>query len=185
MVEPRSPKPADAGSNPATTCYRIVHLTPDHEDYEQYMLLLASEPLRTQWWLDAESEVEPGISYLMVLADHEGELVPAAWAGYAVSDGELRCCNNYVRRGFRGRYPELYQVAYAARHRDVVAVLGLPAVTYLFEYPIPLHLADGWVLCSGPDAHGLSRAHEGGEVHTWWRLRWSPPDLGTGPADGA
>ncbi len=162
------------GSNPAASCY-LVHLTPDRgQVYEWYTALLCEEPLRTQWRDDAESEHEPDVSYLMVLVDDGGPLVPAAWAGYRVIDGVLHCCNNYVRREYRGRNPELYAMAYAARHREVVAVLNMPAVTYLYAQPIPLHEADGWIRDTGPGSHGVSRARPDGEEHPWWRLRREP-----------
>jgi hypothetical protein len=154
---------------------QIIHLTPGHGEYERLTGLLRAEPLRAQWWDDAESEAEPGVSYLMVLAaDDAGQFVPAAWAGYSIDRGVLRCCNNYVRREYRDRIPELYAAAYTVRHREVVVPLGLPAVTYLYAQPIPLHEADGWRKDTGPGSRGTSRARPGGEEHRWWRLTWSP-----------
>lgn len=140
---------------------------------------LAEEPLRTQWWEDAESRDEPGTAYLMVLVrGPDGWLVPAAWAGYRIEDEHgtavLRCCNNYVRRGYRDHTPDLYPVAYRARHLLVVARLRLPAVTYLFPEPIALHEADGWVRDTAPGSSGQSRPFENGPVHNWQRLRWEP-----------
>jgi hypothetical protein len=159
---------------------KLIHLTPDDPDYPRIMGMLRAEPLRTQWWNDAKSKVEPGVSYLMALAEDEGgELVPAAWAGYRVDradDGPvLWCCNNYVRHGFRNRTPELYAQVYGARHRQVVTVLGLPAYTYLYAQPIPLHLADGWVHDRAPDSMGMSRPPAPDvPSQPWWRLRWAP-----------
>ncbi len=132
---------------------------------------LREEPLRTQWWEDAESEHEPGVSYLMVLAPGPDVwLVPAAWAGYRIENeagtAVLRCLNNYVRREFRN--PDLYPLAYEARHRLVVARFGLPAVTYLFPEPIALHEADGWVRDTGPSGSGQSPVNPN---HHWQRLR--------------
>jgi hypothetical protein len=162
------------GSNPAAACY-VVHLTPDQGGvYDWFTDPLAEEPLRTQWWDDAESEHEPDTSYLMVLVDENGLMTPAAWAGYRLVDGVLRCCNNYVRREYRGRNPELYAMAYAARHAEVVTVLNMPAVTYLYAQPIALHEADGWVKDTGSDSHGSSYARPGGQEHLWWRLRRDP-----------
>jgi hypothetical protein len=153
---------------------QIIHLTPRQARYQRYMNMLAAAPLRTQWWDDAESEVDPDVSYLMVLAaDAVGDMVPAAWAGYALEQHEsgavLRCCNNYVRREFRGRNPDLYAEAYHARHNIIVSRLQFPAVTYLFEQPIQLHEADGWVKDTSPDGHGVSDLG-----HPWWRLRRFP-----------
>ncbi len=150
---------------------QTIHLTPGQARYQRYMDVLAGDPLRTQWREDAESGVEPAVSYLMVLAeDAGGQMVPAAWAGYQLVPvgGELtlRCCNNYVRREFRSCDPELYEMAYRARHDVVVSRLAFPAVTYLFEQPIALHEADGWVKDTGPGGSGVSTAG-----HHWWRLR--------------
>jgi hypothetical protein len=153
----------------------IIHVAPGNPRIE----FLQQEPLRTEWFDDAESQHERGVAYLMVLArDPAGLLVPAAWAGYRIEDEAgrvvLRCCNNYVRREFRGRTPDLYAVAYRARHDRVVRRFGLHAVTYLFPEPIPLHEADGWVRDTSAGGSGTSRARPDGELHHWQRLRWSP-----------
>ncbi len=151
---------------------QVRHIAAGHELLD----VLNSEPLRTEWWDDAESEHEPGVAYLMVLArGPHGWLIPAAWAGYRIEDeagsAVLRCCNNYVRRGFRDRTPELYSVAYRARHRLVVSKFGLPAVTYLVPEPIALHEADGWERDPTPLGSGQSPVNP---EHHWQRLRWTP-----------
>ncbi len=156
-----------------STILDVITLTPEHPEYGAFMAILNSEPLRTQWWNDAESGVEPGISYSMVLVDDQ----PAAWAGWYISlSGPrlLRCCNNYVRRDYRNRQPELYELAYRHRHQHVVLRFGLPAITYLFPEPIPLHLADGWEYGTGRNAFGTSSPYTGGPVHHWRRLVWTP-----------
>jgi hypothetical protein len=159
---------------------KLIHLIPDDPEYPGIMDLLRAEPLRTQWWNDAKSEVEPGVSYLMVLAeDDRGDMVPAAWAGYRVDQADdgpvLWCCNNYVRHGFRDRAPELYAQAYTARHREVVTRLGIPAYTYLYAQPIALHLVDGWVYDRSPHGRGMSRPPAPGVLsQPWWRLLWQP-----------
>lgn len=156
---------------------RIITLTRNHPQYDQITTELCTEPLRSQWWDDAESHHEPGISYSMVIHDE----VPAAWAGWTFEreDGRpvLRCCNNYVRREYRGGVPDLYALAYAHRHRHIVTHLGMPAVTYLFPEPVALHLADGWVIDTSPGSSGTSWAREvgQGQEHHWRRLRWTPP----------
>jgi hypothetical protein len=132
--------------------------------YEAVVAELTAEPLASQWWQDAESYHEDGISYMVAMAaDESGQLAPAAWAGWRVVDGILKCCNNYERQGI-GRRDELYRLAYRARHRQIVAPWRGPAVTYLFPEPIGLHLADGWYRTgvTGP-----------GELagHVWWELR--------------
>jgi len=156
-------------------------LIPGLREYAAFTALISAEPVRTQWWTDAESEHEPDTFYLVVYAhDDQGLLVPAAWAGYRVetrydAGRVLKCCNNYVRRGFRDRNPDLYAQAYAARHAHVVARFALPAETYLFPEPIGLHLADGWTEDTSPEGSGVSRPHEGGPEHRWQRLTWTPP----------
>lgn len=144
-----------------------------------------TEPLFSEWWIDAESGADPGVSYVIVYdLDEHGNEVPAAWAGWIIEvdleerfggGAVLRCCNNYVRRGFRDRDPELYALAYRHRHDQVVAQLGLPAFSFLYEQPIPLHLADGWEYDTPVDEPGESRPYPGGELHRWWRLHWRAP----------
>lgn len=152
--------------------------------------------MRSQWLEDAESEHEPGTSYLVAYApDDQGRMVPAAWAGYRIEtrdDGPiLKCVNNYVRRehrghagynrlrkvrhGYRTSIPDLYAHAYAARHKHVVTLLGMRAETYLFPEPIALHEADGWIRDTSPEGSGTSRPAGGGPEHHWQRLTWSPP----------
>ncbi len=156
---------------------KLITLTPDDRDYQRYMQILGEDTLRRQWWDDAESEVEPGVSYMMAVSRGR----PLAWAGWLVEHSPagqpvlLRCCNNYVRRGFRNRSPELYQLVYRRRHVEVVTALGLPAVTFLFPEPIPLHLRDGWRRATGQGAAGTSRARPGARLHRWQKLVWSPP----------
>lgn len=144
----------------------ILHLTPGHPRYAEITALLMAEPLAEQWRQDAESRHEPDVSYAMVLADD----VPAAWAGWEMRAGVLHCVSSYERRG-PGRDLGLYATAYAHRHRAVVADWTGPAVTYLYEQPIPLHLADGWVHSGdrpGVD-HGISDEPDA-PPHRWWRL---------------
>ncbi len=153
---------------------KIIHLTVDHPHFQQFVAFVGAEPIRGQWWRDAESEHEVGTAYFLVLAeDLAGALQPAAWAGYRIERDDtgapvLRCCNNYVRRSFRRHDPELYAEAYRARHEQGVLTCGLAAVTYLFPEPIPLHEADGWVQDTGPGASGISRVT--GVEHHWRRL---------------
>ncbi len=161
-----------------------VHLTPDDKHtrpgmYAEFVATLRQEPLRTQWWNDAESEHEDGVSYIVALApSRSGLMIPAAWAGYMIRpDATLKCCNNYVVHGFRDGYHrvDLYARAYRVRHRDVVLRLGLPAETFLFARPIALHEADGWVRDRSPEGSGWSHPFLGGPTHSWQRLTWSPP----------
>lgn len=143
----------------------ILTLTPDHPRYVEIIAHFAAEPLATQWWSDAESRHEPGVSYALVLADD----VPAAWAGWIVTEIDgiwtLKCCSNYERRG-AGRERGLYALAYNHRHRATVAPSALAAVTYLFPEPIELHEADGWTRT------GLADLSDDG--HDWAELRREP-----------
>jgi hypothetical protein len=152
----------------------ILHLFPGSDLYTWFTTELGTEPLRTQWWNDAESSVDdpPDAAYLVAVADRR----PVAWAGWCLVDGgtRIQCCNNYIRGGYRGRSPDLYEAVFLARHHQVVAVSRLPAVTYLFPEPIPLHLAHGWQLDTGPGTSGTSSPYVGGPVHRWQRLSWDP-----------
>lgn len=142
---------------------------------DRYAELIA--PLRDdqvlveQMWGDAEHRFEEHPAKRWVFAVVDGE--PAAWAAAtwtADSNGRplLRCSDNYERRG-PGRDYRLYQLAYRRRQTSIVvpaARVGVPAVTYLFEQPIALHEADGWVKTGSTGVSG-----EAGEKHQWWQLR--------------
>ncbi|NUR59383.1 MAG: hypothetical protein HOV87_12045 [Catenulispora sp.] len=173
---------------------KVIHLTEEHPEYGRYAAMLCEEPLRTQWWMDAESGHEEGTSYLMVLdVDASGAYVPAAWAGYAferLDETEamfqalpremrklarlpiLRCRDNYVAHGFRDRDPERYETAYAARHQLVVSPWQGLAYTYLYDPPKTRHERDGWFADPNSDlGHGFSSPDAtSGIVHEWWRL---------------
>lgn len=143
-----------------------ITLTPDHPRYAEITALLQAMPLAEQWWCDAESQHEDGVSYAMVLDDD----VPAAWAGWEVRGGVLHCVSSYERRG-HGRALGLYALAYAHRHREVVVDWTGPAVTYLYEQPIPLHEADGWRKSGAVEGVDYGTSDEPGvPPHRWWRL---------------
>ncbi len=155
----------------------VIAVLPGSKRHARLIAEMRSEPLATQWWQDAESRYEPGeppVSYMVTyVTDDNGLVVPAAWAGWRLDTDwtgtRLLCCDNYVRRGYRGRVPELYRLAYRARHRNVVRALKLPAVTYLFPEPVDLHLADGWVQDDSPSGSDVSDLG-----HHWTRLDWTP-----------
>lgn len=156
----------------------VAHLTPASPRYIDFIGDLGAWPLAADWYADAESTAReyPDASYFVTYAPNRyGAPVPAAWAGYLVleRDGRpfLKCVNNYVTRPFRGRDPDLWQLAYRERHRRIVTQLGAPAETYLFPEPIPVHLADGWQLDTSPTGSGVSRAT--GVEHHWQRLTWA------------
>lgn len=162
------------------TVARVVAGTGRHREL---LATLSAEPVASQWWEDAESRIDADsehTSYMVVYVPGDGgQMVPAAWAGWRIETGDdgarvLRCCDNYVRQGYRRQIPELYRLAYKARHRQVVAVRRMPAVTYLYPEPIGLHVADGWTIDTSPDAAGRSTPYEGGPEHHWRRLTWTP-----------
>lgn len=160
----------------------VVRLDPGGREHAAFLAELGREPLAGEWWSDAESSVDADsarTSYMVIYAaDGAGQSVPAAWAGWRVEDRPggrvLKCVDNYVRRGYRQRDPELYRLVYAARHRQVVLRLRVPAETYLFPEPIGRHLTSGWEIDPSPGASGESTPYEGGPVHRWQRLIWTP-----------
>lgn len=161
------------GFEPRRLHVKILHMTVDHPRYQLFVAEVTAEPLAGQWQRDAESAHEDGTAYFVALAeDLGGRLWPAAWAGYRIEgtgdNAVLRCCNNYVHRGFRNHDPELYAEAYHARHEQIVTTCGLPAVTYLFPEPIALHETDGWVRDTTPGSAGISVVT--GVEHHWQRL---------------
>lgn len=125
----------------------------------------ADEWLVGRMWADAESRPDeldvPGTWWTVVVVDG----APAAWCAARLDGGVLKCHSNYEHPAHRGR--GLYAAAYRERHQTVVATAAVPAVTYLFRQPIPLHEADGWYRTGleGP-----------GELpdHWWWQLRREP-----------
>lgn len=143
---------------------------PGSPGYTDLLDALCAEPLRTQWWHDAESAVEPGTTYVVAYGSGDNNLFGmAAWAGLRISDGVVRCCDNYVRRGFRGR--GFYESVYWVRHQ-ILAGFGMPGETFLFPEPILLHEAGGWVRDARPAGSGVSTVT--GVPHRWQRLTWTP-----------
>lgn len=128
----------------------MLNLCIGDERYEQVHGQIRSDAdLRARMWADAEHRFDeaPDKVWTVVIVREDGRWVPAAWAAAAVRhDGEepvLVCSDGYERHG-PGRRWGLYRVAYQHRHTTIVAPSPLPALTYLFEAPIRLHLADGW-----------------------------------------
>lgn len=146
-----------------------VTLTHGAREYTALLAQITADPdLVDLMWEHAESrptELDvPGTYWSVALVDGS----PTAWCAACVQgDGTLRCHSNYERLGYRHR--GLYAAAYRERHTTVITPSGLPAVTYLFAQPIPLHEADGWVRTG---VAGVSC--EAGEPHDWWELRRAP-----------
>lgn len=148
--------------------YEIYNVRQGDDRYEQFIgQIRADRQLQADMWADAEHELIelPGKSWTVVAVDG----TPVAWAAARVEqiDGTrvLKCSDNYERRGV-GRDRQLYRLAYTYRHTTIVEPTRLPAVTYLFAQPMPLHEADGW------RRTGLTGTSEHG--HDWWELRRDP-----------
>lgn len=131
----------------------------------------ADRALMARIWADSESTMpeESGKVWCVAAVWAGGHRHAGAWcAAYeTVDDGEptLKCCDSYELLRGRG----LYAAVYAHRHREVVlpaATRGLPALTYVFAQPLPLHLADGWHVTDEGDS-----AEPGIEPHRWYELR--------------
>jgi hypothetical protein len=153
---------AGRGIDPITVAVDTVQIGDD--DYERHLgRIRQDEQLLADMWRDAEHLLDehPGKRWTVVSVGG----MPVAWAAATVVDADghlLRCSDNYERRGI-GRVAHLYRLAYRRRHETIVAPAGLPALTYLFAEPIPLHEADGWVRT------GLTGTSDLG--HQWWELR--------------
>jgi hypothetical protein len=129
--------------------------------------LTATPGLVEAMWDEAESRFgeldEPGTLWTVAFT-RDGRA--GAWcAATVLGGGQIKCHNNYEPGPYRGQ--GLYEAAHRARHRDVLVKLGLPAVTYLFRDPIPLHEKHGW---------RTTGVHAPGELagHHWWELTWKP-----------
>lgn len=172
---------------------RVLHLTASglytnqHPQYVEHLTQMMMPKLADEWSADAESFADSDVSYVMVTYD--GQV--AAWAGYRHEIHEerfdepggnvvLRCMDNYVARDFRHIKPELWPLAYLARHQLVVAPWEGYAYTYVYTgpgQPADRHMADGWWPDADVPAHerqGVSYARLGGEPHHWVRLVRQP-----------
>lgn len=153
--------------------FNVRNIEPGDPRLDEFLDHLAEPTLKSDLWEDAEHvilpELIPNRVWTVVEVRENARFVPVAWAASYEIDVEgirtLRCSDNYERRGV-GRDYGLYRVAYRHRHRTVVLPSGLPGLTYLYEQPIALHEADGWVRTG---YCGTSR--EAKEPHDWWELR--------------
>ncbi len=131
------------------------------------------DALLEQMWRDAESELdeEDGKVWAVATVFHEGRWVAGAWAAAVEreEDGEpyLLCCNSYEVPQWRGK--GLYARAFEHRQRYVVQARGIPARTWVFDQPRPLHEALGWKVVDT----GVSWL-EGLDAHPWFEMRWTP-----------
>jgi hypothetical protein len=154
--------------------FSVRNLEPPSERLDEFLATLLD--LRDEIWQDAEGQVEVvdlSTVWTVVEAREHARFVPVAWCASTVVTAEdgpqmLRCSDNYERRGV-GRHYGLYRIAYRHRHLTRVLPLALPAATYLFAQPIPLHEADGWVRTGN-----AGTSHATTEPHDWWELRREP-----------
>lgn len=158
---------------------KVHNVQVGHPLYEELIGQIRSDRrLLDEMWADGEHRLEEAPDKIWTVVSIVG--APVAWASArpgGAHDGRfLYCGDNYERRGV-GRRRALYQVAYRHRHNTVIVPAGVPAHTFLFAQPIPLHEADGW---RKTGQTGVSR-QEGLDPHEWWELRWLPP----GPSDAA
>jgi hypothetical protein len=147
--------------------YQIVTVEIGHPRYEELLGPLRDDDQlsRSMWW-DAESRLDetPGKRWVIAVVDDMGRSVAAAWAAAVTVDGQLKCCNNYERREYRGR--GLYAAAYEHRHRIIVEPSELPCVTYIFREPLQLHLDDEWRVTGEGDS-----VVPDAPPHHWYELR--------------
>jgi len=144
-------------------------LTMGDPDYETVFGPLREDQDLAHWMMqDAESTLDekPGKIWWVLVADNG--VTAMAWCAATVTtdhDGSelIRCTNSYHRREYRDT--ELYPLVYSARHAWLVEQ-GIDAETYVYDQPLPLHLADGWEI----ETDGVS--HEVDEPHRWYGLRW-------------
>jgi hypothetical protein len=115
-------------------------------------------------WSDAEMTLHEHPAKTWVVAVEGGR--PLAWCALEPAPPDegvaLKAVDSYERRDARGR--GLYTRVYIVRH-DMIRRRS--AVTYLFDQPVPLHLADGWQVTTD----GWSN-EPGIPAHHWTRLTW-------------
>ncbi|GAA2360730.1 hypothetical protein Cme02nite_38010 [Catellatospora methionotrophica] len=139
-----------------------------HPRYEELLgPVRADTALLRQMWLDAESELDeqPGKLWCVSVVDGRA----GAWAAAVEDCGVLRCCNSYEVPAYRGR--GLYAAAYAHRHATIVAPSTLPAITYVYDQPLPLHLADGWAVTASGTSTVSEPDGDGRFEHRWHAMR--------------
>lgn len=130
--------------------------------YEQVIGgLRADADLLAYMWQAAESRLDEHPTKVWIVAvDPNGRAL--AWCAYQpVGDGVVTCVNSFERPEVWGR--GLYATVYAARHQ---LIRWFDAVTYVYDQPLPLHLADGWV----PFEEGWSSEPDA-PSHHWTGLR--------------
>jgi hypothetical protein len=146
--------------------HQVVTLAHGQPEYADLLdRIRQDDDLVARMWADAESRPNeldvPGTRWSVALV---GDGMPAAWCAARIDGDILKCFCNYEVPAYRDH--GLYEAVYRERHDAVVVPTGLPAVTYLFSGPIPLHEADGWYR-TGPNDRGEL------DGHWWWELRRS------------
>lgn len=169
---------------------RVVCVTPGNPGYEPVIgRLRRNRRLMARMWRDAESRLDeqPGKLW-WVAVPRWGPRIAMAWCAAVLEDDPTgagvvwRCCNSYDRPPWR--WLRLYPTVYRARHGEVA---DLPAYTFVYVQPLPLHLADGWRIVGEGDSN-----EPDAPPHHWFKLRREPgrqpgrqPGRGPGPSPAA
>lgn len=148
--------------------------------YEQWLGPILDDP-EPEIMADAEIDMrrvvqqDPDKRWWLAV-DDGGQVLAwcAAWAltGQTAQEvtADLECGHNYERRG-RGRQIGAYRLVFAAR-QHWIDVGQYSCVTHLFDQPVALHEAAGWVRVKPYDP-----ADVGAYGHHWQRLIYTPDDL--------
>lgn len=131
--------------------------------YEEVLSELRNDHvLLAEAWSDAEMILHEHAAKTWVIAVDGSR--PLAWCALEpapLDEGvELKAVDSYERRDARDR--GLYLRVYVVRH-DMLRHRS--AVTYLYDQPLPVHLADGWEITND----GWSN-EPGIPAHHWSRL---------------
>lgn len=148
--------------------HRVVCVWAGHPDYERVIgPLRRRRRLLARMWRDAESRLdeEPGKRWWVAVPRWRWlPPVAMAWCAAVLEQRRWRCVNSYDRPGFR--WLRLYPAVYRVRHEHI---RYLPAVTYVYAQPLPLHLADGWQIVEQGDSSEIDAPS-----HHWYGLIRGP-----------
>lgn len=151
--------------------FELVTIWIGHPRYEELLApVRVDAALLRRMLLDAESQLDEQLGKLWCVAVVDGQA--GAWAAAVEDCGMLRCCNSYEVPAYRGL--GLYAAAYRHRHDTIVAPSTLSAVTYVYDQPLPLHLADGWAVTASGTSAVAEPDGDGKIEHRWHEMRRTP-----------